>query len=487
MIKKILGVLLITSLVCSPVFAERITLQDGFGNEVGTAGNPLVVSGGSSGGVPSGAVDGDIPFVSSGAYDSETTLSWNTSTQILTAGGTTIGGTGEYIESTRSGIDFDAVVGGLDFYAKGGTNNEHFSVDLEQYSNRALFSTTTGLNWWQIPWDVSPYRVTYGPVDNSPSLVSSAELFLKLEENAANTTMTDASANTLTCTPSTNTSAFTTTGKLNNGFIFASNRTVDCGTSAELKQTGAFSVAMWIKTTSANNDIVAGNRSSSSPNPGWQFILNSTARKISWQVDTGASIATVTSSTSVNTDVWFFVVGVYDGAQTRLYIDGVSEGTPASLTGDAGTNAGNTFLAKSPVNATLYYDGSIDNFQVFNKALSTDDLATLYNSGTGTDSLGASSAGGPSTIAADDTTPDVSNNKYFVTSANTGATAISDLDNPKAGSEVCIIGGSATNSSTIADSGNFNLSASFTAGLDDVLCLYVVADNDYVEISRVDN
>lgn len=48
MIKKILGILLITSLVCSPVFAERITLQDGNGNEVGTAGNPLVVSGGGS-------------------------------------------------------------------------------------------------------------------------------------------------------------------------------------------------------------------------------------------------------------------------------------------------------------------------------------------------------------------------------------------------------------------------------------------------------
>lgn len=49
MINKILGVLLITSLVCSPVYAERITLQDGNGNEVGTAGNPLVVSGGGGG------------------------------------------------------------------------------------------------------------------------------------------------------------------------------------------------------------------------------------------------------------------------------------------------------------------------------------------------------------------------------------------------------------------------------------------------------
>ena len=69
----------------------------------------------------------------------------------------------------------------------------------------------------------------------------------------------------------------------------------------------------------------------------------------------------------------------------------------------------------------------------------------------------------------------------------TAATAITDLDNPIVGSIVCIIGGSATNSSTIADSGNFALTAAFTAGVKDTLCLYVQADNDYIELSRADN
>ena len=86
-----------------------------------------------------------------------------------------------------------------------------------------------------------------------------------------------------------------------------------------------------------------------------------------------------------------------------------------------------------------------------------------------------------------DATPDVSGCRILTTSSNTGATAITDLDNPVVGSIVCIVGGSATNSSTIADSGNFALSAAFTAGLDDNICLYVQADNDYIEMSRTDN
>jgi len=91
------------------------------------------------------------------------------------------------------------------------------------------------------------------------------------------------------------------------------------------------------------------------------------------------------------------------------------------------------------------------------------------------------------TIQGDDVTPDISGAYWLTTSANAGATAITDLDGAVSGQSLCIIGGSATFSSTIADSGNFALSAAWTAGLDDVLCLYVQADNDYIEVSRADN
>lgn len=75
----------------------------------------------------------------------------------------------------------------------------------------------------------------------------------------------------------------------------------------------------------------------------------------------------------------------------------------------------------------------------------------------------------------------------FVWVNDSGATAITDLDNPTVGKMVYLTGGSATNSSTIADSGNFNLTAAMTLGLDDVICLYVQADNDYIEMFRSNN
>jgi hypothetical protein len=71
------------------------------------------------------------------------------------------------------------------------------------------------------------------------------------------------------------------------------------------------------------------------------------------------------------------------------------------------------------------------------------------------------------TIADGDTTPDVSGGDIFVTSANTGATKITDLDNPPVGQIITLIGGSDTNASTIPDGASIN-AVSFTGtGLDD--------------------
>ena len=106
---------------------------------------------------------------------------------------------------------------------------------------------------------------------------------------------------------------------------------------------------------------------------------------------------------------------------------------------------------------------------------------------TGDTVLSGSLALSQCTIAADDTTPSIAGCYWLTTSANTGATAITDLDDAITGQKVCLVGGSDTNSSTIADAGNFNLSAAWTAALDDVLCLYVQADDDYIEVSRSDN
>tara|TARA_Y100001938_G_C7909732_1_gene338990 strand:- start:281 stop:700 length:420 start_codon:yes stop_codon:yes gene_type:complete len=91
------------------------------------------------------------------------------------------------------------------------------------------------------------------------------------------------------------------------------------------------------------------------------------------------------------------------------------------------------------------------------------------------------------TAAADDTTPSVANINVLKIGANSGGTAITQLDGAIAGQLVTIIITSATNSSTIADSGNFKLSAAFNPNADDTITLYTSDGTTWYELSRSAN
>jgi len=91
------------------------------------------------------------------------------------------------------------------------------------------------------------------------------------------------------------------------------------------------------------------------------------------------------------------------------------------------------------------------------------------------------------TFAADDTTPSVANSRICFTQANTGATAITQLDDGVAGQEVIICGRSASNATTIADGGNFKLSAAITLTTDTNIHLVTHDGTTWNEVSRSAN
>lgn len=90
------------------------------------------------------------------------------------------------------------------------------------------------------------------------------------------------------------------------------------------------------------------------------------------------------------------------------------------------------------------------------------------------------------TLAADATKPDAADGNYFITVANSGATAITDIDNAVDGEIYKIGGGSDTNATTIAASGKFDrISDAIT--LEDgnwIKVRYVAADDNFVELDR---
>lgn len=106
---------------------------------------------------------------------------------------------------------------------------------------------------------------------------------------------------------------------------------------------------------------------------------------------------------------------------------------------------------------------------------------------TGVTTHGAAEIMYPITLAASATTVNAALGNIFVTVANGGATAIDTINNPTTGQYITFVGGSATNASTIADSGNFKLTAAMTLGLNDTLTVYIAGATTWIEVGRADN
>ena len=85
---------------------------------------------------------------------------------------------------------------------------------------------------------------------------------------------------------------------------------------------------------------------------------------------------------------------------------------------------------------------------------------------------------------ADETTPSVQGATVFVTNANTQATAITDLTDAVPGTVYTIHGAGSDNASTIANAGNFSLSADMTLKAGSFIRLVKAADGKFYEVER---
>jgi len=87
-------------------------------------------------------------------------------------------------------------------------------------------------------------------------------------------------------------------------------------------------------------------------------------------------------------------------------------------------------------------------------------------------------------FSANDTTPSVEGGTEFVTNANTQATAITKLDDAVVGTIYTIHGAGSTNASTIANSGNFVLTAAMTLSNGKWIQLIAINGGKFAEIAR---
>jgi glycerophosphoryl diester phosphodiesterase len=76
----------------------------------------------------------------------------------------------------------------------------------------------------------------------------------------------------------------------------------------------------------------------------------------------------------LTTGQWLHIVGVYDGTQAMIYLNGELMDTHPNLIGKVKPNQ----VARLGNDGVNYFSGDIDNVQVYRKALSADDIRYLY-------------------------------------------------------------------------------------------------------------
>jgi Ca2+-binding RTX toxin-like protein len=103
--------------------------------------------------------------------------------------------------------------------------------------------------------------------------------------------------------------------------------------------------------------------------------------------DSGAIIRSFAGSPadgSIFDGQWHHVVGTYDGAMVRLFVDGteIGEGTTASFDIGYDMSVSNDLFVGS-YNGTFGFDGLIDEVSIFNRALSAAEVLARFNGNTG--------------------------------------------------------------------------------------------------------
>lgn len=147
-----------------------------------------------------------------------------------------------------------------------------------------------------------------------------------------------------------------------------------------LAGTNTVTFSAWIYRTSAQN-YWAGVISNKVNVAEGICLLVDPNSKIFWQYDGGVSgVYAIYGGAALSTNIWYNIVGVYDSVGLKTYLNGALNDS-ASDAGKSISSSGNMDIFVGSQNGpSNYFPGRISNVQIYNRALSSNEILQNYNS-----------------------------------------------------------------------------------------------------------
>ena len=200
-------------------------------------------------------------------------------------------------------------------------------------------------------------------------------------DDAADTTVTD-STGTNNGT-ATNTPTFGATGQVDGAMTFASasSEYADIANESNFDFTGDLTISAWIYATTvdSNYHAIAVKAEASA------YALEiSDSDKVQCAVHDGTDYRIGVANSAASASQWYHAVGVVNGTEVALYLDGVKQTTTGILTAAVSTNDYALSIASNPgASRGAYFDGTIDEVRISDIARSEDWIEACYRNQSG--------------------------------------------------------------------------------------------------------
>jgi len=169
-------------------------------------------------------------------------------------------------------------------------------------------------------------------------------------------------------------------GDLNSAYYFnGTSDNIRVPVSASLNFTDAITVSFWMNAAQLFTDRETYPISHGNWENRWKVsIIEGNDKRIRWTVKTTDGTKDLDSKVKASINTWYHVVGLYDGSNIEIYIDGAFDNHSTFSGTILTTNIDLMIGQVLPNNSAYNFKGVIDDVRIYDYALSVEDIAQLY-------------------------------------------------------------------------------------------------------------
>jgi hypothetical protein len=183
-----------------------------------------------------------------------------------------------------------------------------------------------------------------------------------------------------------------TSGKVGLAFAFNGvNQFVQVPDAPSLDPTNSLTMEMWVNVTgySSNDGVVIVGKDN--PYAVRQYLLSLGNVSGQWvfrpHVGVPGGLRYFNGTMPIQLNTWYHVAMTYDGSSLKLFVNGILDGS-LNVTGPIVTSA-EPLLIGGSVPGPWYFNGSVDELTLYNRALSQAEIQAIYEAGSAGKCIGS--------------------------------------------------------------------------------------------------